>query len=145
MQTPEPTTSTTAGPSQTKKQNKRQAELAAYDDKYSRKHQLPDQAVDVMNEWFDDHVNNPYPTIEEKERMAQRGGISVKQVNAWFSNRRNRSQNTKPKRMKRVLESQITNIFNELVDQTTASHNPVNTQQLIERFRSTLVKHEMGL
>ncbi len=67
-----------------------------------------------MNEWFDDHINNPYPTIEDKEKLAHLGGISVKQVTAWFSNRRNRSQNTKPKRMKRDFEKEITNIFNQI-------------------------------
>ena len=67
-----------------------------------------------MNEWFDDHINNPYPTIDDKEKLARLGGVSVKQVTAWFSNRRNRSQNTKPKRMKRDFEKEITNIFNQL-------------------------------
>jgi hypothetical protein len=77
--------------------------------------QLSDESVDIMNEWFRDHVSNPYPSLTEKETLAQRSGITVKQVTAWFSNRRNRSQNTKPKRMKRVFEKEITNIFNEII------------------------------
>ncbi len=96
---------------------------SAYD-KYSRKHQLPDRAVDIMNEWFDDHINNPYPTMEQKEKLARLGRITVKQVTAWFSNRRNRSQNTKPKRMKRDFEKEITNIFTQLEsnDQNEKEH-----------------------
>jgi hypothetical protein len=79
------------------------------------KHQsLPDRAVDELNDWFDDHLNNPYPTSEEKERLAMRGGITVKQVNAWFSNRRNRSQNTRPKRIRREFEKEIADIVTEL-------------------------------
>jgi hypothetical protein len=52
-------------------------------DQQLRKNQLPDKAVDILNEWFDDHIRNPYPTLEEKERLARMGDISVKQVNAW--------------------------------------------------------------
>jgi hypothetical protein len=104
----------------------------------SRTFQLPDLAVDIMNEWFDDHLNNPYPQLVEKENMAKRGGITVKQVTAWFSNRRNRSQNTKPKRMRRVLEKQMSEICQELVN------NP-NKDHVIEKFRNTLASHEIGL
>ncbi|CAF1110670.1 unnamed protein product [Brachionus calyciflorus] len=98
----------------------------------SRKQLLPDLAVDIMNDWFEDHINNPYPTLEEKEKMARQAGITVKQVTAWFSNRRNRSQNTKPKRIKRVIEQEINQIYNEL------AYNP-NSTHLLEKFRKTLL------
>ncbi len=77
-------------------------------------HSLPDEAVDALNVWFDDHLNNPYPTMEEKERLAILGKITVKQVNAWFSNRRNRSQNTRPKRIRREFEKEIADIVIQL-------------------------------
>jgi hypothetical protein len=99
----------------------------------SRKHQLPDEALDILNEWYEDHLHNPYPLIEEKEMLARRGNITVKQVSAWFSNRRNRTQNTKPKRMKRVLEKEMTNMFNELAQST-------GKQALIEKFKDALSK-----
>ncbi|CAF0788310.1 unnamed protein product [Brachionus calyciflorus] len=99
-----------------------------------RKQLLPDLAVDIMNDWFEDHINNPYPTLDEKEKMAKQAGITVKQVTAWFSNRRNRSQNTKPKRIKRVIEHEINQIFNEL------SYNS-NSGQILEKFRKTLLNH----
>jgi hypothetical protein len=108
------------------KMNKRNKE-----EKYSRKHQLPDRAVEIMNEWFEEHLHNPYPHMVEKENLAKLGGISVKQVNAWFSNRRNRSQNTKPKRIKRELESELNNIVDELI------HNP-NKEQVIKKIKNTL-------
>jgi hypothetical protein len=85
-----------------------------------------------MNTWFLEHINNPYPVQHEKETLAQLGGITVKQVTAWFSNRRNRSQNTKPKRMKRVLEKEISNIFNELIC------NQPNKEEIIEKFHTSL-------
>lgn len=98
----------------------------------SRKQLLPDFAVDLMNEWFEDHINNPYPTLEEKEKMAKQGGITIKQVTAWFSNRRNRSQNTKPKRIKRAIEQEVNEMMSELV------YNP-NKIEIIEKFRRTLL------
>lgn len=97
--------------------------------KIQRKQLLPDSAVDIMNEWFDDHFNNPYPTLEEKERMAKQGGITVKQVTAWFSNRRNRSQNTKPKRIRRAIEQEM----NTMIDQLT--YNP-NKIEIIEKLKT---------
>lgn len=102
----------------------------------SKKQQLSEHAVGIMNEWFEDHLNNPYPTSEEKERLAALGKITVKQVTAWFSNRRNRTQNTKPKRMKRVLEKEITDIFQELVQST-------DKQQIIEKFKHSLVNRDL--
>ena len=110
----------------------------AQQSKLSRKHQLPDRAVDIMNEYFDDHLNNPYPSLEEKEKLAQLGGITVKQVNAWFCNRRNRSQNTKPKRIKRELEKNLDDILSELGSNQNSS---TNKQLIIQKFRSTLVNN----
>lgn len=100
----------------------------------SKKSLLSEQAVDIMNAWYDEHLNNPYPTIEEKERLANLGGITVKQVTAWFSNRRNRTQNTKPKRMKRVLEKDITDIYQELIQNS-------DNQYVIEKFNIIVNRH----
>jgi hypothetical protein len=102
-------------------------------------HQLPEEAVELLNEWFESHINHPYPTTEEKQRLADDCGITTKQVNSWFCNRRNRSQNTKPKRIKRQLEKEISNVFNELVQ------NPNRTQKVIEKIRNTLMMHDIGI
>ena len=97
---------------------------------------MPDEAVDILNDWFDDHVNNPYPAMEEKERLAKQGNITVKQVNAWFSNRRNRSQNTKPKRIQRRMENEINGLFQEII------YNDASKEEIIEKFRQTLAARE---
>ena len=96
---------------------------------------LPDEAVDILNEWFDDHLSHPYPQMEEKERLAKRGNISIKQVNAWFSNRRNRSQNTKPKRIQRDMEKKMSGLLYEL---TTTSQVETSKEKLLEKLRQTL-------
>ena len=98
------------------------------------RHQLlPDEAVDLLNEWFNEHIHSPYPTNEEKERLAMKGGITVKQVNAWFSNRRNRSSNTRPKRIRREFEKEITNIVNEL----DTNRFVVNKERIIEKLQKS--------
>jgi hypothetical protein len=71
-------------------------------------------AVNVMNTWYLQHVNHPYPSDEEKEQLALDGNISVTQVKAWFSNKRNRSNNTNPRNEKRKLEDQIVQFCREL-------------------------------
>jgi hypothetical protein len=104
----------------------------------SRSHhnQLPEEAVEILNDWFDSHLNHPYPSTDEKNRLADKCCITVKQVNSWFCNRRNRSQNTKPKRIKRQLEQEITNVYKELVC------NP-NKAEVIEKFRSSLIANSI--
>ena len=104
----------------------------------AKRSQLPDDAVDILNDWFDDHVNNPYPQIEEKERLARQSNITVKQVNAWFSNIRNRSQNTKPKRIKRQMESEMTGLIEEIV------LNNDSKEKIIAKFRQTLAGRDLN-
>ncbi len=101
---------------------------------------LPDDAVEILNEWFDEHIANPYPQMEEKERLAKRGNITVKQVNAWFSNRRNRSQNTRPKRIQRDMEKKMSGLIQELV--SNPNGDMVNNAHLLDKFRRVLVAQD---
>lgn len=82
--------------------------------KRTKSRALSPAALAVMSAWYDQHEDNPYPTDLEKHDMAERGGISMAQVKAWFANKRNRSLNTKPKREKQRMESQLTQIYQQL-------------------------------
>ncbi|XP_076464429.1 uncharacterized protein LOC143296415 [Babylonia areolata] len=75
---------------------------------------LNQKAVDMMYEWYRQHEDNPYPTKEEKEMMALEGGITTMQVKSWFANKRNRSNNTRPKVQKRAMEEKLMQIYNQL-------------------------------
>ena len=75
---------------------------------------LKQKAVDIMFEWYQQHEENPYPSKEEKERMALNGGITTMQVKSWFANKRNRSNNTRPKVQKRAMEEKLMHIYNQL-------------------------------
>ncbi|KAK3086503.1 hypothetical protein FSP39_019322 [Pinctada imbricata] len=79
-----------------------------------RSRSLNAKATALMMEWFEKHIENPYPSDAEKEELARAGGISVPQVKAWFANRRNRTSNTKPKRQKLQVEKKLLTICTEL-------------------------------
>jgi hypothetical protein len=64
---------------------------------------LPEKAVRLMNAWYAAHEDNPYPNRNDLDYLATHGEIKESQVKAWFSNKRNRTQNTHPKRAKRYL------------------------------------------
>ncbi|KAI3378495.1 hypothetical protein SNEBB_008583 [Seison nebaliae] len=69
------------------------------------KKMLPEKAVQLMNSWYLDHEELPYPSEVEKERLASEGGITMQQVRAWFANKRNRCNNTRPKKQRRLRGS----------------------------------------
>jgi hypothetical protein len=56
-----------------------------------------------MNAWYTTHEDNPYPNRNDLDYLATNGEIKESQVKAWFSNKRNRTQNTHPKRAKRYF------------------------------------------
>ncbi|KAL2835288.1 hypothetical protein BDW59DRAFT_168523 [Aspergillus cavernicola] len=47
-------------------------------------------AVNVLQRWFDQHSNGPYPTKEDKFALADQSGLTVTQVMTWFANTRRR-------------------------------------------------------
>ncbi|XP_060062425.1 uncharacterized protein LOC132542988 [Ylistrum balloti] len=56
---------------------------------------LSKKSVRVMEEWYDNHLEHPYPTASTVELLADKGKISTEQVKKWFANKRNRSNNTR--------------------------------------------------
>ncbi|CAF3295621.1 unnamed protein product [Rotaria sp. Silwood2] len=80
--------------------------------------QLPEKAIRLMNAWYLAHEDNPYPNRNDLDYLATNGGIKESQVKAWFSNKRNRTQNTHPKRAKRYL------IRNQTQQNSTLSIEP---------------------
>jgi hypothetical protein len=49
----------------------------------------------ILNEWYDQHSENPYPSEEEKADLAEKCDMSVLQVRSWFANKRSRANNTR--------------------------------------------------
>ena len=42
----------------------------------------------VLSKWVADHIDDPTPGFAEKKQLAQRSGLSLKQVNEWFKKRK---------------------------------------------------------
>lgn len=76
----------------------------------SRSRQLNTKGVALMSAWYEKHINNPYPSEDDKDMLAREGGLSLGQVKAWFANKRNRTSNTKPKKQKQQVEKKLLSI-----------------------------------
>lgn len=55
-----------------------------------RRYSLGADARTVLKTWVDAHLDDPYPSVAEKQQLAQRASLSMKQVNDWFTNYRKR-------------------------------------------------------
>jgi hypothetical protein len=54
------------------------------------KNKIPKRALGTLKTWLSDHYQDPYPSSIEKIKIAEEAGISVKQVQNWFTNIRGR-------------------------------------------------------
>ena len=57
-----------------------------------KKKRLPQRATKLLNEWFEQHLDHPYPTEGEKRLLSTRCDITVEQVSRWVANKRTRSK-----------------------------------------------------
>ncbi|KAL6057019.1 Pre-B-cell leukemia transcription factor 2 [Balamuthia mandrillaris] len=53
-----------------------------------KRRSLSKQATETLNNWFFSHLNDPYPSDEEKTALAAQCGLTLNQVNNWFGNKR---------------------------------------------------------
>jgi len=53
-----------------------------------RRRSLSKRATEVLSHWFFEHINDPYPSDEEKSMLAAQCVLSLNQVNNWFGNKR---------------------------------------------------------
>ncbi|KAK6911651.1 ELK domain [Dillenia turbinata] len=58
--------------------------------KKRKKGKLPRDARIVLLNWWNSHYRWPYPTEEEKMKLAEITGLDPKQINNWFINQRKR-------------------------------------------------------
>ena len=55
-----------------------------------KKCDFPPRARALLKSWFVVHAQGPYPSHEEKIKLAREGGISMKQLENWLTNTRGR-------------------------------------------------------
>ncbi|CAF1323966.1 unnamed protein product, partial [Didymodactylos carnosus] len=89
------------------------------------KGRLPDDTVNILNDWFDSHVDHPYPTKDEKLELAEQCGVSLQKVSTWFNNRRTRTRNTRPKQIQDDLLRQIEHLKSVVVLQQQTPYSPL--------------------
>ncbi|PRP78445.1 multi-sensor hybrid histidine kinase, partial [Planoprotostelium fungivorum] len=53
---------------------------------------LPPKGKLMLEQWFLQHSDNPYPSEEQKVQLASRNNMTMKQLNYWFGNKRVRSK-----------------------------------------------------
>ena len=105
---------------QQKGNKKRRQKNKENENKSSRN--LNRHAVILLNEWFMNHLDNPYPSDLEKAELASRGGLTKKQVRYWFAHKRSRSK----KRGAPLVE-------NSHIDTTMYHFMPVSSQMVISQ------------
>ena len=102
----------------------------------NRKYLNP-QAIDLMELWYQDNQQHPYPSILDFNKLAHDGHITVAQVRKWMANKRMRSSNTtsrKPReafvrRQRRVREVRfsravVSSSCSDTADQSHVDHYP---------------------
>eukprot|EP00985_Skeletonema_marinoi_P013085 scaffold6446_cov131-Skeletonema_marinoi.AAC.4 len=58
--------------------------------KSKKKKGFPQGAAIILNEWLMSHLNNPYPSEQEKITLLEKAGIDKKQLCNWFTDARRR-------------------------------------------------------
>lgn len=61
-----------------------------------------------MQEWYNAHLDDPYPRSPDKKRFITEGNITAQQCRSWFANRRQRLKHVKrnqPKTLTTRLDS----------------------------------------
>ena len=49
-----------------------------------RRYSLGSDARRVLKAWVDRNIEDPYPSVAEKNELAQETGLTLKQINDWF-------------------------------------------------------------
>lgn len=57
---------------------------------HGKRSNLPKATVSILNKWLHEHVNNPYPTVQEKRELLAKTGLTKLQISNWFINARRR-------------------------------------------------------
>jgi hypothetical protein len=60
-------------------------------EEHTRFSTLGHKATTILNHWFKQHEHHPYPNFLEKEKLAKQTGLTLTQVNYWFTNKRRRT------------------------------------------------------
>ena len=70
---------------------------------------LSKKAIQIMETWYHDNINHPYPNHSTIKNMAKQANLKEEQVRKWFGNKRNRYGNARPynKKQKKLTAAHV--------------------------------------
>ena len=96
----------------------------------NRKYLNP-QAIDLMELWYQDNQQHPYPSILDLNKLAHDGHVAVAQVRKWMANKRMRSSNTTSRKPGEVFvrrhscsRAVVPSSCSDTADQSCVDHYP---------------------
>ncbi|CAH0481172.1 unnamed protein product [Peronospora belbahrii] len=91
-------------------------ELAARNSLPKKRSSLSKLSKKLMHDWFEHNLHHPYPTEEEKDWLAQQGGITLEQVNNWFINTRGRKWKPMLNRLMAEKQAGDCKLYDQMVE-----------------------------
>ena len=55
-----------------------------------KKNMISEENREKLKRWLEEHKDNPYPTLEDKDQLVTETGLCTRQVEDWFINARRR-------------------------------------------------------
>ena len=101
--------------------------------RHSSKKGLNPKAVEMMEKWYRENFDHPYPSDDVVHHIVMHGGITTTQVKKWMANKRVRSNNTltfngtiHPKRLQRLQKRQS-------LSPSTTRHHPYTLPEAMNK------------
>jgi hypothetical protein len=111
---------------------RRRSSSSSRDQSKPKNRPLPQHAVDIMLEWYEKHLDDPYPSRKDIQEIADAGEIAYSQARSWFANKRNRSKNTRITNYRKKFKNELSSICHDWMKQE-ASGKP-DTQKVVDRI-----------
>lgn len=90
------------------------------------------EATQILEDWYQENVDYPYPSKDDIEEFCTQTKLAKYRILAWMSNKRNRNQNTIPKKSKRAFHMNFRSTVDKIKSEIKRIHlnmSPQTTQQ----------------
>lgn len=84
---------------------------------------FPREATQILRSWLSSNSHHPYPSDEEKEKLAQQTGLSKAQISTWMANARRKGNGRTP-RSGGLMHRKETTVLKEMDPMERWKHSP---------------------